>query len=127
MGTNYCETEGLPSSCAMGGLLESLTRPWTLHILWVLGRNGAMRFGALRRGVEGISSRVLTERLRFLEEKKFISREYKPTIPPEVTYRLTDRMDDFRMVLEHLHAVAVKWEAEDANKSPAPVPSSGVR
>lgn len=104
----------------MGGLLESLTRPWTLHILWVLGRNGGMRFGALRRAVEGISSRILTERLRFLEEKGFVLREYKPTIPPEVTYSLTSRMGEFQKVLEQLHDLAVKWEAEDANKAPAP-------
>ena len=41
------------SGCGMSGLLEMLTRPWTLHILWMLGTHGPMRFGALRRGVEG--------------------------------------------------------------------------
>ncbi len=104
----------LPHACPMGGLLETLTRPWTLHILWVLSTNGPTRFGALRRSVLGISSRVLTERLRALEEKGFIFRHYKPTIPPEVTYGLTKRMKDIEKVLGELNRLARKWQMEDS-------------
>ena len=103
-----------PHACPMGGLLETLTRPWTLHVLWVLSANGPTRFGALRRSVPGISSRVLTERLRALEEKGFIFRHYKPTIPPEVTYGLTKRMKDIQKVLAALNRLARKWQLEDA-------------
>jgi DNA-binding HxlR family transcriptional regulator len=99
--------------CPIGGLLETLTRPWTLHILWTLSNNGPTRFGVLRRSVEGISSRVLTERLRALEEKGFIYREYKPTIPPEVTYGLTKRVKDIQKVLADLGRLAQKWQMED--------------
>ena len=53
-----------PGPCAIHGLLEVLARPWTMHILWTLSTNGPTRFGVLRRQVGGISSRVLTERLR---------------------------------------------------------------
>ena len=100
--------------CPMGGLLETLTRPWTLHILWALSHNGPTRFGALRRNVAGISSRVLTERLRALEEKGFLYRDYKPTIPPEVTYGLTKRVKDIQKVLADLGRLAQKWQMEDA-------------
>ncbi len=103
-----------PHACPMAGLLETLTRPWTLHILWALSTNGPTRFGALRRNVPGISSRVLTERLRALEEKGFIFRHYKPTIPPEVTYGLTKRMKDIEKVLSELNRLARKWQLEDA-------------
>jgi len=103
--------------CPMAGLLETLTRPWTLHILWTLSHNGPTRFGALRRSVAGISSRVLTERLRTLEEKGFLYRDYKPTIPPEVTYGLTKRVKDIQKVLADLGKLAQKWQMEDA---PAP-------
>jgi DNA-binding HxlR family transcriptional regulator len=98
----------------MAGLLETLTRPWTLHILWSLSTNGPTRFGALRRSVAGISSRVLTERLRVLEEKGFLYRDYKPTIPPEVTYGLTKRVKDIQKVLGELGRLAQKWQMEDA-------------
>jgi DNA-binding HxlR family transcriptional regulator len=81
-----------------------------------------MRFGTLRRAIEGISARVLTERLRSLEEARFVYREYKPTIPPEVTYGLTARMGEFQKVLCDIERLAQKWHAEDeagAAKPPA--------
>jgi DNA-binding HxlR family transcriptional regulator len=118
-----------PHACPMGGLLETLTRPWTLHILWTLSTNGPTRFGALRRSVEGISSRVLTERLRVLEEKGFLYRDYKPTIPPEVTYGLTKRVKDIQKVLAELGRLAQKWQMEDgpAKRPAAKVAPKAVR
>ncbi|MFZ0939454.1 MAG: helix-turn-helix domain-containing protein [Candidatus Sulfotelmatobacter sp.] len=103
-----------PSPCAIGGLLELLTPPWTLHILWALSNNGPMRFGMLRRQVEGISSRVLTERLRTLEGARFIFRHYEPTIPPAVTYGITERMKDIEKVLHQLQGLSRKWQREGA-------------
>src|SRR6202167_3061629 len=103
-----------PSPCAIGGMLELLTRPWTLHILWALSHNGAMRFGVLRRQVDGISSRVLTERLRTLESAGFVFRHYEQTIPPAVTYGITDRMKDIEKVLQQLEGLARKWQGEGA-------------
>ena len=114
-----------PSGCPMSGLLELLTRPWTLHILWALSHNGPTRFGALKKQVEGISSRVLTERLRTLEEKGFVFRHYEPTIPPAVTYGITDRMRDIEKVLGQLDALAQKWNVrgEHVNAQPAHEPA----
>src|SRR5271155_3845371 len=100
------------SPCSIGGMLELLTRPWTLHILWALSHDGPMRFGVLRRQVEGISSRVLTERLRTLEDAKFVFRHYEQTIPPAVTYGITDRMQGIEKVLAQLEGRARKWQGE---------------
>src|SRR5262245_55166416 len=85
-----------------------------MHILWVLNTSGPTRFGALRRQIEGISSRLLTERLRDLEEKGFIYRHYEPTVPPAVTYGLTKRMEEIREALGKLDDLAHKWVQEDA-------------
>lgn len=71
-----------------------------------------MRFGVLRRQIEGISSRVLTERLRTLEDARFIFRHYEPTIPPAVTYGITDRMKDIEKVLAQLEELSRKWQRE---------------
>src|SRR6266852_6670958 len=101
--------------CPFGELLEILARPWTMHVLWVLSTNGPTRFGVLRRQVEGISSRVLTERLRVLEQKGFVLRDYEPTIPPSVTYSITNRMKDISKVLSGLDELARKWQQEDAH------------
>jgi DNA-binding HxlR family transcriptional regulator len=114
-----------PSPCAIGGLLELLARPWTLHILWALSNNGPMRFGVLRRQVEGISSRVLTERLRTLEEARFVYRHYEPTIPPAVTYGITDRMQDIQKVLHQLEELSRKWQG-DNKEAPSDRATSGT-
>jgi DNA-binding HxlR family transcriptional regulator len=83
-----------------------------MHILWVLSHNGTMRFGVLRKQVEGISARVLTERLRTLESAGFIFRHYEQTIPPAVTYGITDRMKDIEKVLAQLESLSRKWHGE---------------
>jgi len=103
-------------TCPIHNLLEVLTRPWTLHILWTLSNHGPLRFGVLRQNVDGISARVLTERLRALEQQGFIYRHYEPSIPPAVTYGITKRMKDIERVLGELERVARKWgeEATDA-------------
>lgn len=89
-----------------------------MHILWSLSMNGPLRFGVLKKNVDGISSRVLTERLRTLEDAGFVFRKYQPTIPPAVTYGITERMKDIEKVLQQLEALARKWHAEGA-KMPA--------
>ncbi len=109
-------SQASPTTCPIAGMLESLARPWTLQILWVLSTNGPTRFGVLRRSVAGISSRVLAERLKMLEEKGFIYRDYKPTIPPEVTYGITNRMKDIEKVLAEMHHLGEKWNEEDLSK-----------
>jgi hypothetical protein len=53
----------------------------------------------VRPGLGGISSRVLTERPRGLEQKGIVYREYEPTIPPAVTYGITKRMKEIKQVL----------------------------
>src|SRR5260370_40909794 len=104
-----------PHGCPFGELLEILARPWTMHILWVLSTNGPTRFGALRRQVEGISSRGLTERPRVLEQKGFVFRDYKPTIPPSVTYGITKRLKDISKVMGDFDGLAEKRKQEDAH------------
>lgn len=95
-------------------MLELLTRPWTLHILWSLSNNGPMRFGVLKKNIDGISARVLTERLRTLEQAGFVFRHYEQTIPPSVTYGITERMKDIEKVLDQLETLARKWHGESA-------------
>ena len=102
-----------PIPCAINCLLDVLTKPWNMHILWTLGNDGPTRFGALRRRVDGISARVLAERLRLLEERGFIYRDYEPTIPPAVTYGLTHRMQEMEPVLKQMSKLGQKWYEED--------------
>ncbi len=98
-----------PISCPMDELLQIISGPWTTYILWRLANNKKVRFGELKRLVPGISSRVLTERLRKLEDAELVIRTYKPTIPPEVSYSLSERGLELRDILNQLSDLSIKW------------------
>lgn len=83
-----------------------------MYILYVLSTDGPTRFGALKRRIEGISTKVLTERLRLLEEEEILYRHYEPTVPPQVTYGLTDRGLELVTILDQLNALAERWYTE---------------
>lgn len=104
-----CKTE---IDCPMAMLMRLLSGPWTIYILWVLGEQGPTRFGALKRQIVGVSSKVLTERLRMLEEAGLVTRAYEPTIPPQVTYAITERMCELRPALNELAEIAQRWYGE---------------
>jgi DNA-binding HxlR family transcriptional regulator len=99
--------------CPLEILLKQISGQWTLYILWVLDTNGSQRFGELKRKVEGISTKVLTERLRLLESLELVHRHHEPTIPPQVTYTLTERGKELSGTLDHLYELAVRWYGTD--------------
>ena len=105
-----------PVGCPLDALLRVLSGPWTIYILCRLHQNGPTRFGQLRRQLVGISSKMLTERLRNLEKAEIIYRHHKPTVPPQVTYGLTAEGRELTTVLDQLNTLARKWQAD----SPTP-------
>lgn len=58
------------------------------RILWFL-KDGEIRYGALKKLVEGVSPKMLTQALRELEEDGLITRTVYLEVPPKVTYTLT--------------------------------------
>ncbi len=59
------------------------------RILWFL-KDGVLRYGELKRMVEGISPKMLTQALKDLEEDKLIKRKVYLEVPPKVEYSLTE-------------------------------------
>jgi DNA-binding HxlR family transcriptional regulator len=106
------------ASCPMDYILRILMGPWTTYILYTLGEHGPQRFGELKRRVAGVSAKMLTERLRSLEQAELISRHYEPTIPPKVTYALTTRGRELGSVLEQLAVLGRKWMVESRPAAP---------
>ncbi len=101
-----------PKRCPMDALLRLMKGHWTPYIIWTLGGAGPLRFGAIRRQVAGISAKVLTERLRMLEGSGLVYRHYEQTIPPRVSYGLTERGRDLIGALDLLNAIACRWQAD---------------
>jgi DNA-binding HxlR family transcriptional regulator len=102
----------LSSGCPADRVLRLIWGEWVTHILWVLGNHGPTRFGQLRRLVEGISPKVLTDRLRQLEANGMVDRHYEPTVPPQVTYSLTPRGHELDQALRILHELGERWEQQ---------------
>lgn len=100
--------------CPLHGLVTILSGPWTTYILWLLCRHGAMRFGQLKKQTPGISAKVLTERLRMLENVGIVDRHQELTVPPKVTYTLTARGRELEVAIDALDALALKWSSRSA-------------
>nr|WP_205325581.1 helix-turn-helix domain-containing protein [Glycomyces sp. YM15] len=61
---------------------------WKMHLMWVLAE-GPVRFGQIRRKLDGVSEKVLAENLRQLEASGIVHRELYAEVPPRVEYSLT--------------------------------------
>jgi len=81
---------GVPDAmnCPVKTAVQFLAGAWTLEIYWYLSQSG-MRFGDLKRSLVTVSPKVLTQRLRDLEELGIVSRTVLETYPPQVEYDLT--------------------------------------
>jgi DNA-binding HxlR family transcriptional regulator len=76
------------ANCASRQVLDHVTSKWGVLVLVALAE-GPMRWGGLRRYVEGISEKMLAQTLRTLEADGFVLRESAGTVPPRVEYSLT--------------------------------------
>jgi DNA-binding HxlR family transcriptional regulator len=97
-------------------LLGILSSPWTLLLLHRLHMEGPKRFGELKRRLDGISTKTLTERLRMLEREGWLHRHYEPTVPPQVTYSLVERVLELDPVMIELDKIAERWYGTGATE-----------
>jgi len=88
--------------------IQLLGNRWTGLILDSL-LDGSRRFCELTATVEGLSDRVLSDRLRELESEGIIERIVYPQIPVRVEYRLTEKGHDLRPVVQSIHEWAQQW------------------
>ncbi|MGE5282548.1 MAG: winged helix-turn-helix transcriptional regulator [Chloroflexota bacterium] len=88
--------------------IELIGKRWTGAILCSL-TDGPLRFGELTRTVPGVSDRLLSQRLRELEDEGLVGREVEPGTPVHVTYSLTEKGTDLRPAIEELKQWAKRW------------------
>ncbi|WP_432044089.1 winged helix-turn-helix transcriptional regulator [Streptomyces cadmiisoli] len=75
------------------GTLELTGRRWTGSVLHAASQ-GARRFGEYRAMIDGISDRLLSQRLKELEAEGLVERSVIPTTPVQVLYRLTQEGEE---------------------------------
>ena len=88
--------------------IQLLGKRWTGLILDTL-MSGPQRFCELTNMVEGLSDRVLSDRLRELEAAGIIKRDVYPQIPVRVEYRLTEKGKGLKPVVDAIHTWAESW------------------
>jgi DNA-binding HxlR family transcriptional regulator len=79
----------LRQSCESRQALDLIADKWVILVMYGLAQ-GPKRHGELRRTIEGISQKMLTQTLRSLEADGIVQRSVYETVPPHVDYRLTD-------------------------------------
>jgi DNA-binding HxlR family transcriptional regulator len=81
----------LPANCPTRTVLDHVTSKWGVLVLVALSTDEMLRWGELRRTIEGVSEKMLAQTLRTLERDGLVLRTAHPEIPPRVEYRLSDR------------------------------------
>jgi DNA-binding HxlR family transcriptional regulator len=109
--------DALIAQCPSRGLIARLGEKWAMLVVVILS-TGPIRFGALRRRIEGISQKMLTQALRALERDGLVERIVVNTRPLAVEYRLTALGADLApLALQmKLWAETRLLEIEEANK-----------
>jgi len=79
-----------PYICGIDAAMDVVTGKWKSLILWELEHHGVRRFAELRRGLPGVSEKMLVQHLREMEEDGLVSREVYREVPPRVEYSLTE-------------------------------------
>lgn len=91
--------------------IELAGRKWSASILLAAAR-GARRYSEFQRMIDGISQRLLAQRLKELTEQGLLAREVIPTTPVQVRYALTDRGQELLASLFPLIRWGQKWDPE---------------
>ena len=77
------------ADCPTRQLLDRISDKWVVLVLSLL-EDGPKRFSMLKREIDGISQKMLSQTLHALERDGLVHREAQPTNPPRVDYELTE-------------------------------------
>lgn len=113
------------AGCPTRRILDRIGDRWTVLVIGVLG-DGEARFSELRRRVDGISQKMLTQTLRGLERDGLVRRTVRAEVPVRVDYALTEAgrtlQEPLRALeawsIAHLGEVAASQEAYDRTGDP---------
>jgi DNA-binding HxlR family transcriptional regulator len=116
-------TDGrLPAACPTRVVLDHVTSRWGVLLLLALSE-GDLRWGELRRTVEGISEKMLAQTLRTLAADGLVDRSVTAAVPPRVDYSLTSRG---RELVDHLLPL-MGWIAANAEAILTPADGLSAR
>lgn len=106
--------EELPA-CPVATTVQLIGSKWKLLIIRNL-RARPWRFNELKKDLEGISQKVLTDSLRSLEEDGIITRTVYPEVPPRVEYTLSALGESMRPILDAMEQWGMSYQEQVRNE-----------
>lgn len=101
------------ATCPLTECMGLLKGAWTPNVIWYLS-GGPRRFGELRHDIPPISARVLSARLRELEEKGVVQRRLLDSSPPSAEYALTELGQELLPAIKAIAAIGAKLKTRQA-------------
>jgi DNA-binding HxlR family transcriptional regulator len=108
----------VPEQCPLTECMSLLGGAWTPNVIWYLS-GGPRRFGELRADIPLISAKVLSARLRELEDKGVLERRLLDSSPPSAEYALTDLGAQLLPAIEAIAKVGHKLKQQPRARSRA--------
>ena len=106
--------EEMPA-CPVATTVQLIGSKWKLLILRnLLAR--PWRFNELRKSLEGISQKVLTDSLRSMEEDGLVTRRVYPEVPPRVEYSLSPLGESMRPIIQAMEQWGAQYKASKARE-----------
>lgn len=93
-------------------LLSVLGGKYKGRIIWYLYNISIMRYGELKRTINNITTKMLTQTLRELEKDNLVHRKVYKEVPPKVEYSLTETGAELIPFINHLK----QWGDEQIEK-----------
>jgi len=100
--------EEMPA-CPVATTVALIGSKWKLLIIRNL-RARPWRFNELKKNLEGVSQKVLTDSLRSLEEDGIITRTVYPEVPPRVEYALSELGESMRPIMDAMEAFGLGYQ-----------------
>lgn len=100
--------------CPVATTVQLIGSKWKLLILRNLLER-PWRFNELKKNLDGISQKVLTDSLRSMEEDGIIVRTIYPEVPPRVEYALSELGESMRPVIESMRSWGMEYQSKVRN------------
>ncbi len=106
--------EEMPA-CPVATTVALIGSKWKLLILRNLMAR-PWRFNELKKDLNGVSQKVLTDSLRSLEEDGIVTRTVYPEVPPRVEYALSDLGESMRPIIDVMQRWGLEYQARMRQK-----------
>lgn len=90
MKDNYLQNQACDDECPIKKAAQIIEGRWTTLVIRELLPE-KKRYSDIQRALTGISPKLLTARLRLLEQHRLVTRTVFPTVPPTTEYELTEK------------------------------------